>query len=329
ANVWTHLAVIYNFGTGIATMYVNGQPVATAQSAGAYVDTYDLEIGRGRDGYLNGDLAEVVTYNRALTDAEFQQLHQYLTTKYTGAPAGGSTGGGGVVVTPTYPPAPPTGAMALWLKADSGLSLNGTQVTRWNDASGKNNNAVQPSGSNQPQSIKASNGKQVVRFNDTSSFLTVPNSSSLDFGASSYTVSYWINAPLSSGIGGHMRKGDSPFSLNGGGFEFRNQTNLIEFARGIRNGTPNRDQYRATANTWTHIAVIYSATTGTSTMYINGTLAASAQSTGAYTDYYDLEIGRGRDGYLNGDVSEIIIYSRALSDQEFQQLHQYLLGRNN
>ena len=44
----------------------------------------------------------------------------------------------------------PTSGLQLWLKADAGVTLNGSTVSSWIDQSGKGNNALQSNTNRQP-----------------------------------------------------------------------------------------------------------------------------------------------------------------------------------
>ncbi|HZP59727.1 MAG TPA: fibronectin type III domain-containing protein, partial [Opitutaceae bacterium] len=74
----------------------------------------------------------------------------------------------------------PLASTRLWLKADAGISV-GTGVNLWVDQSQYGNNATQIVTSNQPQLVTSAtdstlpNNEPVVRFNGTSSYLTLPN----------------------------------------------------------------------------------------------------------------------------------------------------------
>ena len=75
---------------------------------GAYADGYDLDIGRGRDGYWGADLAEVLIYDRALAESEYREVRRYLLSRY--AASGESNGLTGVPedgLPEEEPPAPP------------------------------------------------------------------------------------------------------------------------------------------------------------------------------------------------------------------------------
>ena len=59
----------------------------------------------------------------------------------------------------------PTTGLQLWLKADAGVTLNGSKASRWADQSGNGNDAIQPDLPRQPLLVKdALNGKPTIRF---------------------------------------------------------------------------------------------------------------------------------------------------------------------
>lgn len=80
------LTYIHNSTTG--TVYTNGT-VGTPTTNGLSANKqYSLRIGGGSNeqaqplNYFNGDIAEIIIYNRDLTDAERQLVEQYLKDKY-------------------------------------------------------------------------------------------------------------------------------------------------------------------------------------------------------------------------------------------------------
>lgn len=65
--------------------------------------------------------------------------------------------------------------LALWLDADDAatITLNGTTVSQWNDKSGNGRNVTQAVAANQPTyTATGLNGKPVLTFNGTNSFMT-------------------------------------------------------------------------------------------------------------------------------------------------------------
>ena len=63
---------------------------------------------------------------------------------------------------------PVTDGLTVWLKADAGVTLNGSTVSAWNDQSGAGRNATQGTTAKQPLYVaSADNGKPSVLFDGT------------------------------------------------------------------------------------------------------------------------------------------------------------------
>ncbi|NDD67624.1 hypothetical protein EBZ35_08290, partial [bacterium] len=68
---------------GVASrLLVNGTTVASGTGSGSSVPTASLWIGRNGSDYYTGDVAEVLVFNTALTDAQRQSIETYLATRY-------------------------------------------------------------------------------------------------------------------------------------------------------------------------------------------------------------------------------------------------------
>jgi hypothetical protein len=69
-------------------MYANGFEVGSGSIGGNIsTSTGTLQIGGYNKSfnaaeYFNGDVAEIIMYNRAVTSTERQQIEAYLNTKY-------------------------------------------------------------------------------------------------------------------------------------------------------------------------------------------------------------------------------------------------------
>ena len=79
-GTWYHLVGVYDATTGAQTLYVNGAAVGTATDTTPYNATGPLVIGRGQSGgnpsaYLNGKVANVQTYPRALSASDASTLY--------------------------------------------------------------------------------------------------------------------------------------------------------------------------------------------------------------------------------------------------------------
>ncbi len=129
----THAAVLSN---GTATLYKDGALIGTKNQTYATAVSR-LVIGQeiGNAGYINGDVAAVLIYDRALSAAERQQVEAYLSARYfvpdgqlgglTGAPAVATrtaTSVGRAAPAPVAAPEAPTGEG----RADLGGSATGT-----------------------------------------------------------------------------------------------------------------------------------------------------------------------------------------------------------
>ena len=92
-GVWTHISGTYDRSTSVATIYLNGIPVASGQTcfpAGCSVDSppVDLTIGihNGLSGAFDGLIDEVYIHDRALTPIELENVSELPDTDGDGAP---------------------------------------------------------------------------------------------------------------------------------------------------------------------------------------------------------------------------------------------------
>lgn len=76
-DTWTHIAGVYNPEEGYK-VYLNGRKDGSTSSTSFITNNQVANIGRRPDGtgQLEGDLAEIRTYNHALTPRDIQYLYQ-------------------------------------------------------------------------------------------------------------------------------------------------------------------------------------------------------------------------------------------------------------
>lgn len=68
---------------------------------------------------------------------------------------------------------PPLTGLVLWLRADAGITLSGSNVSHWADQSGNSNDYVQATSGKQPTvTASAINGLPAITFDGASQFLT-------------------------------------------------------------------------------------------------------------------------------------------------------------
>ena len=85
---WSSTAVNNNYFIGTAIQngggkaYSNGAGGTDSLGTFAESNTFNLIGGYGFGYELDGDVAEIIAYNRAVTSTERQQIEAYLNAKY-------------------------------------------------------------------------------------------------------------------------------------------------------------------------------------------------------------------------------------------------------
>ena len=247
-------------------------------------------------GSWQGDIAEILIYNRALSSGEEKQVGYYLSKKYN--------------LATTYNILPVQRGLALRVDASEITGVaNGDQLNTWQDSSGATNNAVRQTGSSAgyPKYITSGiNGRPVVRFNSNSSM-----GDNLKFNQISNIRSvFWVlkeNAGLSDG---HFLLGSS---------------NSYDFHRGM---TPNGslwDAYNASSNIKTGITrLMGNSINGTTTALPSGSFQLVSLVTSGNVTADQICQDRVYHGSWQGDIAEILIYNRPLSSSEEMQVGTYL-----
>jgi len=223
-------------------------------------------------------------------------------------------------------PAVPTNGLKTWLKADAGAVADaGNLVSVWGDQSGAGNNATQATAANQPAlAANVWTGMPVVRFDGSNDYLTLPTSSALGIQNSDYEL--FVVARSSSG--------NTQFLVGGAITEYELHLNgSTQGARFIPNSP------------WSTQATDI----GTNLQYTNGRFHVFDPRVDGGTSYFRvdgiqsldtatnarsavdaaLRLGiRSDNGYpLAGDIAEVILYNRALTPQERNQVTAYLQDR--
>jgi len=212
----------------------------------------------------------------------------------------------------------------VWLRADAGVTTNASgQVSAWNDQSGNNNNATQSTQNKQPTlAAGAINGRPVVRFNAASNVdLTFPNPLFGTTQAEAFVV-LKTGSDMPAGGEGLWRVGGS----GSGGLAYPDSSgNIVDdfgstIARQVGNPAQPLDQYHmynvsGGANQWS--------------ASINGVVQSSAtiNTYGVWSES-PLHLGWNRSfAYLNGDIAEVLIFTRVLTSAERDSMYGYLNGK--
>jgi hypothetical protein len=166
-------------------------------------------------------------------------------------------------------------------------------------------------------------------------------------GMSSFTITYWVNSPApSSGIIGlvNLAKTDGFWANINMFFENGSTATNGKFRANIHNGTSDtwlaKDDILNLFDVWTNLALSYNATTSTLKLYKDGSMIASSTAAGfgplAFSNIGKLVFGcvhfqttpsqtsatgtQPWASYLTGQLDEVRIYNKALSDVEVNSL---------
>jgi hypothetical protein len=217
----------------------------------------------------------------------------------------------------------PQSGLSLWLKADAGVTLSGSNVTAWADQSGNGNNAASPTIS--PTFVSSSiNSKPAISFNGNDSWMQIPQNSIGNNG----NISIFIVMNYSSGYI-FLNKGD------GASFEFTSWELSTITGFGFvdtNNGDPIWNAVPASPTTDTPLLLEGFSSAGVSQLAFNGTNSGSPSSANVGFNNISQYIGiggGGTDGFNQGNpldaiIAEIIIYNRQVTTPERQQVEAYL-----
>jgi len=204
----------------------------------------------------------------------------------------------------------PTSDLLVWLKADAGNK--GSYVDYWRDQSGRENHATQTATSSQPQFVdKVVNNRAIVRFVDD--YLALPTFSYTQ--AELYVVLKATNDVPSTG------RGFGVFASSGENTHYPWSDGVIydNFASNVRKtvGNPLKplDQF--------HLYNVLSKA-GEWTARINGVVAFTTNNN-TVTYGVPPQLGKSVGSYyFAGDIAELLIFNRALTDAERYTVGGYL-----
>src|SRR5258706_3298577 len=201
--------------------------------------------------------------------------------------------------------------LKLWLRSDTGITLNSGNVSQWNDLSGFGNHAGQTDTSAKPALISnAINNLPALRFiND---YLTT---SSIDVGEHAEFMLIRQNGAPPVSYQPIIANLNPPFYqlYVPGSNTFNTFHGSMGFDHGISFG-----------NNYQFFSRIISSTNVN--FYKNGVAGTPGADSFTSTNQ-PLIIGNYGTNYLNGDITEIIIYDHALPDSERTRVENYLNDR--
>ena len=285
-STWKHVVMIHDGAKD--RIFIDGALKAEKIIAAPLNSTVN-PLGIGYDpidggSFFNGSLDEVQIYNYALSNAEVTALYTAQST---------------------------SPATATDLVAEYKLNGNGRDETQFgNTVTGKST----------PSANRFNYGANAMNFNGTDS-LIAPNSSVLQSDFT--TISFWVKVAALPAQG-------EVYLLSNGGWQERWKISLpahgkpvftTNAAGGIKD--MDSDSVALPVGAWRHVVAVHDG--ATDKIFINGLLKKSIVQTGALKKTgYPLGIGYNPiDGGSNfkGDLDDIRIYNRALTDVEIAALY--------
>lgn len=237
---------------------------------------------------------------------------------YIGMNGGSSIGG---IFSPTK-----LSNLTLWLRADLGITLNGSNVSQWDDQSPNNIHFTQGTAINQP-AYYATGGKNstaTLRFNGLSAQKLVASSSVLSgltaytmFVSAKHTADGFSVSSTNDGIG------DQAYSSGRYGRFYSSGYGYAYFAQGLSAEKYMRTIYDGSLVGNTERFKVYENGVQKTLTIPGFTVPASLP---ASTNIYIGDLYAG-GYYMYGDVQEVIVYSRVLTADEITQVENYLIQR--
>ena len=308
-NVWMNLVGVYTVSN--AYIYLNGVLAATKGSGFTYTGTGPLIIGRQGElngEYFDGNISNVLIYNRALSATEVAQNYEAQKSKFANT-----------IVQQ---------GLVLNLDAGNPYSYAGAGTT-WYDVSGNSNNGTLTNG----PTYNADVGGNIV-FDGSNDYVAVTSAASIK-NTSTLSLEGWVF--ISSAMnyyGGIIGKGtsdtDEEYCL------LVHSVNSKVYMDVGSSGGPYTDAtFSFSLNTWYHIIGTHERITGSSTIkiYVNGSLLSSTtvNPTNAVNDNAtNVSVGsrfNGGTSVWNGKIATARIYTRTLSAAEVLQNYNATKGR--
>jgi hypothetical protein len=224
----------------------------------------------------------------------------------------------------------PAQGLALWLRADSGVTTAGGAVAVWADQSGNRREAVQETATKRPLLIAdAIRQRPALRFDGTDDLLatTLPVE-----GLSGLTIA--IVAANAKDYAGGANHGENaaifwPETADWGWVYLSPFQSNVKFRFGTTQ--PNNLPFHIRSATTAAFTLTTCVKDGAvESLYLQGVLAErfTGKAPAIKGTQPLLHLGAGaRDTGFPGDIAEVLVYTRALSDAERQRLERALIGK--
>jgi hypothetical protein len=222
--------------------------------------------------------------------------------------------------------------LSLWLKADAGVSLSGSDVTLWADQSGNGRNAT-PVLASPTYNSSDLNGKPTISLSsivgETNQSLQIDGNPMGAFGSTAFVVNYVDpdvfgfdpNGALLGNFGNASDGSHWPYGLTNSVYDSF-ATDARKNDLGLPTGITNWNIYSVYSqdNDWK--------------LFCNGTEFYSDEAN-VYSNviandtslYIGMQNNAGTDQIFKGKVAEVVIYNRVLTGSERQKVEEYLMSK--
>ena len=286
-GVWVQYSVVGDNSS--QTFYINDYQVGSSISYGSGGTLHDGLGNNLGSSQAFGHVGNMMLYNKKLTQEQIKQNYNALKHVYT--------------------PGFVTNDLLLMLDANETSSYPGSG-TIWYDIAGSSQNMTLV---NSPTFVSGT--VSYFDFNGTTQFAT---GTGVTVPTTAYTKSvwFWVDAYVANNI-------VSGFNNVGGHFLFMgNSTKILV---GHHNQGVAFDTYQSISsislNTWYNVTVTFNTTSGFK-IYINGQLDSSHNMILAHLGSGTTNLGaysNSGDNFMNGRISKVYTYGRALTESEVEQ----------
>ncbi|MFI9388578.1 LamG-like jellyroll fold domain-containing protein [Kutzneria sp. NPDC052558] len=347
-NTWTNLVGVFNTDDkNSMTLYVNGQQVGKANNPTPWNSTGPFAFGAaktatGTSNYLNGSISDVQVYNYALKQSDVTSI-AYIQTTFAG---GGKASDSGQFTLST----PSSTATKLVYSLDKTIDTTAPQsgnvvsafsggasaspADRWKFTEG-NGNAVADTTAAHPVTLTGGtswgtdpvHGK-VLGLDGSTGYGSATGPALNTAG--SYSVSAWVKLNSTSSYYTIASQGGT----NAASFYLQYNKNLNAWAFiSPSNDSTNPTSFPAAQSTtppalstWTNLVGVFNADDHSMTLYVDGQQVGRTSNFTAWSGAGPFTIGAaktatGTSDYLNGSVSDVQTYARALVPSEVASIH--------
>lgn len=216
---------------------------------------------------------------------------------------------------PPWTPKALGSSLAIWLRADLGITLNGSTVSAWADQSGNGHHVSQATASKQPPvTASAINGKPALRGDGGTSSRRLDNGTYVTGTAHTVFVVYTH---------------DGTAAYNSRAIDFQPGSNRLVGRYGLEHRAYNGAFLTGPASA-SGVAVVstYKQSAAGGVLYINGTSAATNVTTVTSSTGISV-MGNNSAGaeYMIGFLAEVVIMNVAASDADRQKVERYMGSR--